>query len=66
LTPVETRIATLVAAGHSNPDIARQLVLSAHTVRTHVSHILTKLQLRSRVEIALIAENHRADINGLR
>jgi len=51
LTPGETRIAGLVAEGKSNPDIAAELVLSRHTVQTHVSHILAKLQLRSRAEV---------------
>ena len=35
----------------TNPDIARRLVLYPRTVQTHVSHILQKTQLRSRVEI---------------
>jgi DNA-binding CsgD family transcriptional regulator len=52
LTPTEQKIARLVADGRSNPDIAGQLFLSRHTVESHVSHILTKLNARSRVEIA--------------
>ncbi len=52
LTPTELKVADLVAAGHSNPDIAGRLVLSRRTVDVHVSHILTKLGARSRVEIA--------------
>ncbi len=52
LTPTEQKIARLVAGGRSNPDIASQLFLSRHTVEAHVSHILTKLQAKSRVEIA--------------
>jgi len=52
LTGTETRVATLVARGLSNPDIAGQLQLSRRTVETHVSHILTKLQLSSRREVA--------------
>jgi DNA-binding CsgD family transcriptional regulator/tetratricopeptide (TPR) repeat protein len=55
LTPTEQRIARLVAEGASNPDIASQLFLSRHTVQSHVSHILTKLNARSRVEIARAA-----------
>jgi DNA-binding CsgD family transcriptional regulator len=61
LTPVELQVAGLVAAGRSNPDIARQLFLSAHTVRTHVSHILTKLDAQSRVDIAREAQRHHLD-----
>jgi DNA-binding NarL/FixJ family response regulator len=51
LTPAETRIAELVARGLSNPDIAAELYLSRRTVQTHVSNILAKLGLSSRVEI---------------
>jgi DNA-binding CsgD family transcriptional regulator len=52
LTPTELRVAQLVASGASNPDIATQLFLSRRTVETHVSHILSKLNARSRVDIA--------------
>jgi DNA-binding CsgD family transcriptional regulator len=52
LTPTETRIAGMVAEGMSNPQIAEQLVLSPRTVGTHVSHILAKLGVRSRIDIA--------------
>jgi DNA-binding CsgD family transcriptional regulator len=55
LTPTEQKIARLVAAGQSNPDIANHLFLSRYTVESHVSHILTKLNARSRVEIARVA-----------
>jgi DNA-binding CsgD family transcriptional regulator len=51
LTPAETRVAKLVARGMSNPDIADELFLSRRTVQTHVSNILAKLRLRSRIEI---------------
>jgi DNA-binding CsgD family transcriptional regulator len=52
LTPTEQKIAHLVAEGLSNPDIASQLFLSRNTVQTHVSHILAKLNARSRIQIA--------------
>jgi len=51
LTPAEQRIAELVAAGRSNPDIATELFLSRRTVQAHVSNILRKLDLHSRLEI---------------
>jgi DNA-binding CsgD family transcriptional regulator len=51
LTPAETKIVALVAEGRSNPDIAEQLFLSRNTVQTHVSHVLAKLDARSRGEI---------------
>jgi len=52
LTPTEVKVAGLVAEGMSNPKIATQLFLSARTVSTHVSHILIKLDVHSRVDIA--------------
>jgi DNA-binding CsgD family transcriptional regulator len=51
LTRTEARIARLVAQGQSNPQIARGLYLSRRTVETHVSHILAKLGVRSRLDI---------------
>jgi DNA-binding CsgD family transcriptional regulator len=58
LTPTEIKIAALVAAGRSNPDIAAELFLSRNTVQTHVSHILAKLGARSRAEIVRQALEH--------
>ena len=58
LTPTELKVAGLVAEGLSNPDIASNLVLSRRTVETHISHILTKLGVRSRTEIVRLALSH--------
>ena len=52
LTPAETKIAALVQGGLSNPEIAAKLFLSRRTVATHVSHILKKLDVHSRTDIA--------------
>ncbi|MFI1396905.1 ATP-binding protein [Streptomyces sp. NPDC020681] len=52
LTPTEQRIAELVAEGLSNPDIGERLYSSRRTIQTHVTHILAKLGLRSRGEVA--------------
>jgi DNA-binding CsgD family transcriptional regulator/tetratricopeptide (TPR) repeat protein len=52
LTDAELKIASMVAEGLSNPDIAQRLVTSPRTVGTHVSHILKKLGVASRAEIA--------------
>jgi DNA-binding CsgD family transcriptional regulator len=52
LTPAETKIAALVEGGLSNPEIAARLLLSRRTVATHVSHILKKLDVHSRIDIA--------------
>ena len=61
LTPTEVKVAGLVAEGLANRQIAEQLVLSPRTVGTHVSHILAKLGVRSRIDIARqVAENEQA------
>lgn len=52
LTPTELKIADLVADGLSTPAIAQSLFLSRRTVQTHISHVITKLSLRCRVDIA--------------
>jgi DNA-binding NarL/FixJ family response regulator len=51
LTPSELRIAKLVAEGLSNPDIAARLYVSRGTVQTHVSSILAKLAMTSRIDL---------------
>jgi DNA-binding CsgD family transcriptional regulator len=61
LTPTETKIAGMVAESMSNRQIAEQLVLSPRTVGTHVSHILAKLGVRSRIDIAREATEHDRD-----
>lgn len=53
LTPRESEVLALVAAGRSNPEIARELDLSLKTVQNHVSNVLTKLQVRDRTQAAL-------------
>jgi len=55
LTAREREILILVAEGKSNRDIARALVISERTARTHVSNVLTKLGLASRTQAALWA-----------
>ncbi len=52
LTPRELDVLELVAQGLSNPDIARRLVLSEHTVHRHLANILRKLNLPSRAAAA--------------
>ena len=56
LTATEVRIAALVRDGLTNREIGTRLFISPRTVQTHVSHILQKTGLRSRVEIARFAE----------
>ncbi len=52
LTPRETEVAGLVAEGLTNPQIARRLVISPGTARTHVERIRTKLGVSTRVQVA--------------
>ena len=53
LTAREAQVLSGIAAGHSNPEIAKDLGLSLKTVQNHVSHVLTKLQVRDRTQAAL-------------
>jgi NarL family two-component system response regulator LiaR len=55
LTKRELEVLRLVARGYSNQEIAESLVIEEVTVRTHVSHILSKLHLANRVQAALYA-----------
>ncbi|WP_067826504.1 LuxR C-terminal-related transcriptional regulator [Nocardia inohanensis] len=58
LTRRQKDVARLVAAGHSNKRIATELVISIRTAETHVEHILTKLGLTSRTQLAAWAHEH--------
>jgi NarL family two-component system response regulator LiaR len=73
LTEREIEVLRLVAQGQSNRDISASLTISEATVRTHVSNILSKLNLCSRTQAALcpargpcIAERYRTDGDSLR
>ncbi len=53
LTSRELEVATLLAEGQSNKQIAKELEISQETVKVHVKHVLNKLKLNSRVKVAL-------------
>jgi DNA-binding CsgD family transcriptional regulator len=57
LTPTEERVAGLVAAGHTNREVAQALFISVHTVEDNLRRIYRKLGVRSRTELAA----HRPD-----
>lgn len=60
LTPREREVLRVMAKGLSNTEIAAELYLTENTVRTHVAHVLRKLQVRDRVQAVVLA--HQAHL----
>ena len=59
LTPRELEVVTRIAHGRSNHEIAVELIIGEQTVKTHVSNILSKLQLADRTQAAIYALQQR-------
>jgi DNA-binding NarL/FixJ family response regulator len=51
----ELEVLTMVARGMSNGEIAEQLTISPATAKTHVAHLLTRLNARDRIQLVIIA-----------
>jgi NarL family two-component system response regulator LiaR len=64
LSPREREVLRLIARGHANRQIARELAIGEQTVKTHVSSILAKLGLQDRVQAAIFALRHQPDAPG--
>ena len=58
LTEREREVLRLIAQGCSNRDIAAECFISEKTVKTHVSHVLAKLGLKDRTQLAIYAIKH--------
>jgi DNA-binding NarL/FixJ family response regulator len=59
LTPREAEVLKLLAAGLSNGEIARDLFISEHTVKTHINHIFAKTSSRDRAQAIHYAHEHQ-------
>ena len=60
ITDREREVLLLVAEGLSNPEIAARLHITPGTAKTHVAHLLTKLDVRDRIHLAILA--HRGGL----
>jgi DNA-binding NarL/FixJ family response regulator len=59
LTAREAEVLKLLAAGLSNGEIARELFISEHTVKTHINHLFTKTRSRDRAQAIRYAHEHQ-------
>lgn len=61
LTPTELEVVALVAEGCSNPEIAARLLMGRGTVKTHLAHVFSKLEVANRTELASLASARARD-----
>ena len=59
LTRREREVLTLIAAGHTNREMAESLVVSPETVKTHVRHVLNKFGVARKAEICALIHSAR-------
>ena len=59
LTRREREVLTLIAAGHTNREMAESLVVSPETVKTHVRHVLNKFGVSRKTEICALIQGPR-------
>ena len=57
-----SRVVSCLAGGRSNRSIAEELYLSRHTVDAHLKHVYLKLDIHSRVELTVLAMQHRVHV----
>ena len=55
ITERERNVLKLVADGHSNTEIAEELIISQNTVKNHIASLLSKLAVKDRTQIAVFA-----------
>ncbi|MDZ8105745.1 MAG: response regulator transcription factor [Nostoc sp. DedQUE12a] len=65
LTPREQEVLQLIGQGLTNRDIGQQLFISEGTVKTHVTHLLNRLNLRNRAQLAIYAHSATAQRGSL-
>lgn len=64
VTPREQDVLRLISRGVTNREIGRQLHISEGTVKTHISHLLSRLDLRNRAQLAIYANSIFGEITG--
>ncbi len=62
LTPREQEIVRLIATGANNREIAEALYISEKTVKNHITNILSRLNLRDRIQVAIFAHSNLSDL----